>query len=198
MRIRFGLTLKITVQTKFYKPLKQHYFTKPPESQAKLPLFSGSHPNYSIIPAEFCSAYVSLVSFPSSGKTPARRSPFARLALLLISRHVYEISSFQLISPAKLILAYHQWGLTPKFKTSPPNATDAAIGNAAARIVPQIVLISLSQSLLPKNQNRADKPRRTKQCALFKTWHAPRRPYRPRLALFGKLIEVVGEPVKPC
>ena len=36
----------------------------------------------------------------------------ARLALLLISRHVYEISSFQLISPAKLILAYHQWGLT--------------------------------------------------------------------------------------
>ena len=47
MRIRFGLTLKITVQTKFYKPLKQRYFTKPPESQAKLSIFSGFHPNYS-------------------------------------------------------------------------------------------------------------------------------------------------------
>ena len=48
MRTRFGLILKITVQTKFYKPLKQRYFTKPPDSQAKLSLFPGAHPNYFI------------------------------------------------------------------------------------------------------------------------------------------------------
>lgn len=58
---------------------------------------------------------------PSSDRTPARRSRTAlrfvyvglrprsgsaRPALLLISRHIYEISSFQLISSAKLVLAY--------------------------------------------------------------------------------------------
>ena len=47
MRIRFGLILKITERTKSYKPPKQHYFIKTPEIQAKLPIFSGSHPNYS-------------------------------------------------------------------------------------------------------------------------------------------------------
>ena len=48
MRIRFGLTLKITERTKYYKPLKKKsYFIKQPDSQAKLSLFSGSHPNYS-------------------------------------------------------------------------------------------------------------------------------------------------------
>ena len=46
MRIWFGLILKITVRTKSYISLKKRYFAKTPESQAKLPLFSGSHPNY--------------------------------------------------------------------------------------------------------------------------------------------------------
>ena len=49
MRIRFGLILKITERTKSYKPPKQHYFIKTPETQAKLPIFSGSHPNYSTV-----------------------------------------------------------------------------------------------------------------------------------------------------
>ena len=50
MRIRFGLILKITERMKSYAPLKLQYFTKQPDSRAKLSLFSGSHPNYSIIP----------------------------------------------------------------------------------------------------------------------------------------------------
>ena len=49
---------------------------------------------------------------PSSDKTPARQSPSARLILLLTFRHLYEISSFQLISSAKLVLAYPNLGLT--------------------------------------------------------------------------------------
>ena len=47
MRTRFGLILKITVWTKSYISLKKRYFAKSPESQAKLSLFSGFHPNYS-------------------------------------------------------------------------------------------------------------------------------------------------------
>ena len=55
MRTWFGLILKITVserickitaRTKSYISLKKRYFAKSPESQAKLPLFSGAHPNY--------------------------------------------------------------------------------------------------------------------------------------------------------
>ena len=42
----FGLILKITVRMKSYKPLKQRYFIKQPDSRAKLSLFSGPHPNY--------------------------------------------------------------------------------------------------------------------------------------------------------
>ena len=41
----------------------------------------------------------------SSDKTPARQSPSARLIFLLTFRHLYEISSFQLTSSAKLVLA---------------------------------------------------------------------------------------------
>ena len=48
MRIRFGLILKITVWTKSYAPFTLQYFIKQPDSRAKLSLFSGSHPNYSI------------------------------------------------------------------------------------------------------------------------------------------------------
>ena len=47
MRIRFGLILKITARTKSYTPFKLQYFTKRTDSQAKLSLFSGSHPNNS-------------------------------------------------------------------------------------------------------------------------------------------------------
>ena len=46
MRTRFGLTLKITARTKSYLRPKMRYFTKQLESQAKLSLFSGSHPCY--------------------------------------------------------------------------------------------------------------------------------------------------------
>ena len=46
----------------------------------------------------------------SSDKTPARQSPFARLIFLLTFRHLYEISSFQLTSSAKLVLAYPNLG----------------------------------------------------------------------------------------
>jgi len=61
MRIRFGLILKITERTKSYKPPKQHYFIKTPETQAKLPLFSGSHPNYS---SKHCSLFINAVVEP--------------------------------------------------------------------------------------------------------------------------------------
>ena len=47
----------------------------------------------------------------SSDKTPARQSPSARLIFLLTFRHLYEISSFQLTSSAKLVLAYTNLGL---------------------------------------------------------------------------------------
>ena len=46
----------------------------------------------------------------SSDKTPARQSPSARLIFLLTFRHLYEISSFQLTSSAKLVLAYPNLG----------------------------------------------------------------------------------------
>ena len=46
LRTRFGLILKIMARTKSYKPLKHRYFIKQPDSQAKLSLFSGFHPNY--------------------------------------------------------------------------------------------------------------------------------------------------------
>ena len=58
MRIRFGLILKITERTKSYKPPKQHYFIKTPETQAKLPIFSGSHPNYSNVYETFRDHYL--------------------------------------------------------------------------------------------------------------------------------------------
>ena len=48
----------------------------------------------------------------SSDKTPARQSPSARLIFLLTFRHLYEISSFQLTSSAKLVLAYPNLGST--------------------------------------------------------------------------------------
>ena len=48
----------------------------------------------------------------SSDKTPARQSPSARLIFLLTFRHLYEISSFQLTSSAKLVLAYTNLGYT--------------------------------------------------------------------------------------
>jgi hypothetical protein len=44
--------------TKSYKPLKQRYFIKQPNSRAKLPLFSGSHPNYSNYSGRWLSATV--------------------------------------------------------------------------------------------------------------------------------------------
>ena len=47
MRTRFGLILKITVRTKSYAPPKSRYFTKQPDSQVKLSLFSGHLPSYS-------------------------------------------------------------------------------------------------------------------------------------------------------
>ena len=47
MRTRFRLILKITARTKSYLRPKMRYFTKQLESQAKLSLFSRSHPNYS-------------------------------------------------------------------------------------------------------------------------------------------------------
>ena len=47
----------------------------------------------------------------SSDKTPARQSPSARIIFLLTFRHLYEISSFQLTSSAKLVLAYTNLGL---------------------------------------------------------------------------------------
>ncbi len=47
MRIWFGLILKIMVRMKSHTPQKYRYFTKQPDSDAKLSLFSGSHPNYS-------------------------------------------------------------------------------------------------------------------------------------------------------
>ena len=53
---------------------------------------------------------LALELMPSSDKTPARQSPSARLILLLTLRHLYEISSFQLTSSAKLILAYPNLG----------------------------------------------------------------------------------------
>ena len=37
---------KIMARTKSYISLKKRYVAKSPESQAKLPLFSGAHPNY--------------------------------------------------------------------------------------------------------------------------------------------------------
>ena len=46
----------------------------------------------------------------SSDKTPARQSPSARLIFLLTFRHLYEISSFQLTSSTKLVLAYPNLG----------------------------------------------------------------------------------------
>jgi hypothetical protein len=46
MRTRFGPILKITARTKSYLRPKMRYFTKQLESQAKLSLFSGSHPCY--------------------------------------------------------------------------------------------------------------------------------------------------------
>ena len=46
----------------------------------------------------------------SSDKTPARQSPSARLIFLLTFRHLCEISSFQLTSSAKLVLAYPNFG----------------------------------------------------------------------------------------
>ena len=46
MRIRFGLILKMTERTKSYAPFNLQYFTKQPDSRAKLSLFSGFHPNY--------------------------------------------------------------------------------------------------------------------------------------------------------
>jgi hypothetical protein len=48
MRTRFGPILKITERTKSYLRPKMRYFTKQLESQAKLSLFSGYIPNYSI------------------------------------------------------------------------------------------------------------------------------------------------------
>ena len=54
---------------------------------------------------------LALELMPSSDKTPARQSPSARLILLLTFRHLYEISSFQLTSSAKLVLAYPFLGL---------------------------------------------------------------------------------------
>ena len=51
----------------------------------------------------------------SSDKTPARQSPSARLIFLLTFRHLYEISSFQLTSSAKLVLAYTNLGLIRSF-----------------------------------------------------------------------------------
>ena len=42
----------------------------------------------------------------STDKTPAPQSPSARLIFLLTFRHLCEISSFQLTSSAKLVLAY--------------------------------------------------------------------------------------------
>ena len=47
----------------------------------------------------------------SSDKTPARQSPSAGIIFLLTFRHLYEISSFQLTSSAKLVLAYSNLGL---------------------------------------------------------------------------------------
>ena len=46
----------------------------------------------------------------SSDKTPARQSPSARLIFPLTFRHLYEISSFQLTSSTKLVLAYPNLG----------------------------------------------------------------------------------------
>jgi hypothetical protein len=47
MRTWFGLILKITVRTKSYAPPKSRYFTKQPDSQVKLSLFSGYLPGFS-------------------------------------------------------------------------------------------------------------------------------------------------------
>ena len=79
MRIRFGLILKITERTKSYKPPKQHYFIKTPETQAKLPIFSGSHPNYSlnstIIPHNLPTYTYNFNPNPKPHKTPKSIHP---------------------------------------------------------------------------------------------------------------------------
>ena len=46
----------------------------------------------------------------SPDKTPACQSPSARLIFPLTFRHLYEISSFQLTSSTKLVLAYPNLG----------------------------------------------------------------------------------------
>ena len=67
----------------------------------------------------------------SSDKTPARQSPSARLIFLLTFRHLYEISSFQLTSSAKLVLAYPNLGSI----SIPPRQPHPYPGIPSARIL---------------------------------------------------------------
>ena len=74
----------------------------------------------------------------SSDKTPARQSPSARLIFLLTFRHLYEISSFQLTSSAKLILAYPILGLGKCRGTKPSrrNRVASRAGHAPEKSTP--------------------------------------------------------------
>ena len=60
---------------------------------------------------------LALRPIPLSGKTPAHRSPFARLAVLIVCRFLYDIAP-SAISSAELCLAY-LWQSTVALKSDP-------------------------------------------------------------------------------
>ena len=77
------------------REIKKRYFTKPPDSQAKLSLFPGAHPNYFL---SFAKSNVSIARNPNPKphKTPKSIQPQKQhnTAIgLLLSRCAHEISS---------------------------------------------------------------------------------------------------------
>ena len=87
MRTRFGLILKITVRTKSYAPPKSRYFTKQPDSQVKLSLFSGYLPSYSLDMSKKGTNIIKLeITGKLQGHTLQNPSPHAHPCAVMPSR----------------------------------------------------------------------------------------------------------------
>ena len=77
---------------------------------------------------------LALRPIPLSGKTPAHRSPFARLAVLIVCRFLYDIAP-SAISSAELCLAY-LWQFTVVIKSCRLHAADLPRERAPRRCAP--------------------------------------------------------------
>ena len=77
---------------------------------------------------------LTLRPIPLSGKTPAHRSPFARLAVLIVCRFLYDIAP-SAISSAELCLAY-LWQFTVAIKSDPP--------------IPRVICHAVSGNSIPR------------------------------------------------